>query len=224
MALSLNYLLSKIGSVSDPTRKKAIEIIKAAQAHGHVVRFVWGMGSSYEHATGRALDIMVNNEAAGDFVRNYVWENRKRLGLRHVIWEQHITSTVVSPGVRRRMKDRGDSTQNHYDHNHIFFLNNDAYQAPEKLVAPKPRRKPKTKKQVRVRLLRRGKKGADVRRLQSEMRRVFPAYAGRLAIDGDFGPNTERVIREYQRRARLSVDGVVGPNTRARLKKHGVRL
>ena len=45
---------------------------------------------------------MVNDEAAGDFVRDYVWANRKRLGLEHVIWEQHITSTKVQPFGRRK--------------------------------------------------------------------------------------------------------------------------
>ena len=73
-------------------------------------------------------------------------------------------------------------------------------------------------------LLRRGSKGAAVRRLQSGLRETFPAYAGRLSVDGDFGPATERVVREFQTRSGLRADGVVGPATRAALAKHGVRL
>lgn len=128
--LALTYLLSKVGKIKPATRAKAIEIINAAQAAGHRVRFVWGMGSSDEHATGNALDIMVFDQAAGDFIRNYVWENRARLRLRHVIWAQHITSTVVQPGVRRKMADRGNVTENHFDHNHIWFLDDAPYVPP----------------------------------------------------------------------------------------------
>jgi hypothetical protein len=90
---------------------------------------MWGMGSSSEHATGRALDFMVRNEAAGDWIRNYIWNNRKRLRLQHVIWEQHITSTVTSPGVRRKMADRGSVTENHMDHVHVLFFSG-SYQKP----------------------------------------------------------------------------------------------
>jgi hypothetical protein len=65
---------------------------------------------------------MVRNEAAGDWIRNYIWKNRERLRLQHVIWEQHITSTVTQPGVRRKMADRGSVTENHYDHVHVLFF------------------------------------------------------------------------------------------------------
>lgn len=146
----INYLLSKVGAVTPATRAKAIEIINAAEKAGHKIRFVWGKGPSSEHATGNALDIMVNDEATGDFVRNYVWNNRARLRLRHVIWEQHITSTVVQPGVRRLMVDRGSPTENHMDHNHILFLDAKDYVSPTsskpsttpvKAPAPAPARK-----------------------------------------------------------------------------------
>lgn len=225
--LAIAYLMSKVGKINEATYSKAVEIIKAAQANNHRVRFVWGLGSSGEHATGNALDIMVYDELAGDFIRDYVWANRKRLRLRHVIWEQHITSTVVQPGVRRKMADRGGPTANHYDHNHILFLDAKPYEAPPKAGAPKPVARPKpptTKPTVRVRVLRRGSKGSDVKRLQSELNRVFPAYPGTLKVDGDFGHATEATVKEFQRRAGLTVDGVVGPKTRAKLKSMGVRL
>ena len=226
--LALTYLLSKVGRISESTRQKAIEIVKAAHAHGHRVRFVWGMGGGKEHGSGNALDIMVYDEAAGDFVRNYVWQHRRRLRLRHVIWEQHITSTVVQPGVRRKMADRGSTTENHYDHNHIWFLDAADYVAPPEAgsAPPKPRPKPGPKKPVvRVRTLYRGLKGTDVKRLQSEMNRVFPGYPGpKLVVDGSFGPATDADVREFQRRARLKQDGRVGPATRAKLKSFGVRL
>lgn len=116
------YVSSRLGSVREETRKIAREIFDAAVDAGHEIWFMWGMGSSTEHASGTALDLMVRNEAAGDFVRDYIWANRQRLRLRHVIWEQHITSTVNQPGVRRKMADRGDPTANHYDHAHVWFF------------------------------------------------------------------------------------------------------
>jgi hypothetical protein len=72
---------------------------------------------------------MSHNNAAGDFVRNYLWTHRKRLRLRHVIWEQRITSTVNQPGKVRLMEDRGNPTANHFDHVHTWHFAG-AYQAP----------------------------------------------------------------------------------------------
>lgn len=71
-------------------------------------------------------------------------------------------------------------------------------------------------------LLRVGSRGTAVRNLQAGLNRVFPAYS-RLGVDGIFGPNTQRVVREFQRRSRLSADGVVGPKTRAALAKYGIK-
>jgi hypothetical protein len=144
----LNFLLSKVGAITPPTKSKAIEIINAAEKAGHKVRFVWGKSGSGEHGTGNALDLMVYNEAGGDWIRNYVWANRARLRLKHVIWWQHITSTVVQPGARRLMEDRGNTTENHYDHNHILFLDASAYVAPGVSAPPasKPAAKPAARK------------------------------------------------------------------------------
>jgi hypothetical protein len=112
-----------LGNVTEKARKIAREVCEDAWANGHDVYFLWGDGSTMDHMLNHTqkhpvIDYMVHNEAAGDHVRDYCWRNRARHGLRHVIWEQHITSTVVQPGVRRQMADRGDPTANHYDHVH----------------------------------------------------------------------------------------------------------
>lgn len=135
--MSLAYVTSRLGSVKPETRAIAEELYNAAKKAGHDIWFMWGMGTSAEHKTGLALDLMVHNNAAGDFVRNYLWTNRKRLRLRHVIWEQHITSTVNQPGVRRKMEDRGNPTANHFDHVHTWHFGG-AYQPPaaDKLGPP----------------------------------------------------------------------------------------
>jgi hypothetical protein len=123
------YVSSKLGKVDPETKSIAKEIFEAAKKAGHEIWFMWGMGTSTDHRTGNALDLMVRNKAAGDWIRNYIWTHRKRLRLKHVIWWQHITSTVVQPGKVRPMADRGDPTANHKDHPHVLFFPG-AYQAP----------------------------------------------------------------------------------------------
>jgi hypothetical protein len=54
------------------------------------------------------------------------------------------------------------------------------------------------------RVLKKGSKGDDVKRLQRALG---------VAADGDFGPATDRAVRAYQQRHGLGVDGKVGPQT-----------
>jgi N-acetyl-anhydromuramyl-L-alanine amidase AmpD len=68
-------------------------------------------------------------------------------------------------------------------------------------------------------LLFRGSSGPQVVALQQRLRTVYPAYAGDLVVDGEFGPQTEAAVREFQRRTPgLRVDGIVGPTTAAALR------
>lgn len=144
MSVTYTHVSSKLGKVKPETKSISKELFDAAKKEGHEIWFMWGMGSSSEHATGLALDLMVRNEKGGDWIRNYIWKNRERLRLRHVIWEQHITSTVTQPGVRRKMEDRGSVTENHYDHIHVLFFQG-TYRAPEKKPSTKPSTGPSTK-------------------------------------------------------------------------------
>jgi peptidoglycan hydrolase-like protein with peptidoglycan-binding domain len=52
--------------------------------------------------------------------------------------------------------------------------------------------------------------------LQKRLNHDYFSYSD-LDVDGKFGPATERVVREFQRRAGLHVDGIVGPATRGAL-------
>ncbi|OZC88354.1 hypothetical protein CH282_09505 [Rhodococcus sp. 06-418-1B] len=65
-------------------------------------------------------------------------------------------------------------------------------------------------------LLMRGSRGDAVRRLQERLNAHYPLYS-RLVVDGDYGPATEAVVREFQKRAGLLVDGIAGPAVHAKL-------
>lgn len=76
---------------------------------------------------------------------------------------------------------------------------------------------------VSVGVLKQGSHGPVVKFLQQRLNAVFPAYS-KLKVDGGFGPKTEAVVKEFQRRTRLQPDGVVGPKTKAMLKRYGIIL
>jgi peptidoglycan hydrolase-like protein with peptidoglycan-binding domain len=59
------------------------------------------------------------------------------------------------------------------------------------------------------RLLAQGSSGADVKQLQDRL----GARGWALVADGEFGPATDSVVRQYQAEKGLAVDGVVGPAT-----------
>ncbi|MEV0198032.1 hypothetical protein [Nonomuraea sp. NPDC050691] len=81
-------------------------------------------GASGEHPLGRACDFMMStggtmpsaaNKALGDRVAAWALENRAKLGVKYVIWQQRIN---MGSGWRA-MSDRGSITENHFDHVHI---------------------------------------------------------------------------------------------------------
>lgn len=53
-------------------------------------------------------------------------------------------------------------------------------------------------------ILKRGLKGAPVKRLQKKLG---------VADDGDFGPGTEKALKDWQGANGLAVDGIAGPDT-----------
>jgi Putative peptidoglycan binding domain len=69
-------------------------------------------------------------------------------------------------------------------------------------------------------ILHRGCIGAPVEQLQRQLHDAY--HNPRLAIDGDFGPATERVVIAFQAHRNLMVDGQVGPSTWARIFKEPI--
>lgn len=82
----------------------------------------------------------------------------------------------------------------------------------------------------KVTVLRPGDTGAAVGKLQAGLKRVFPAYAGRLLVDNSYGPATRAAVLEFQTRARVTgryrstLDGIAGPATIAALKTYGIEI
>ena len=69
---------------------------------------------------------------------------------------------------------------------------------------------------VELRILKKGKKGEDVRALQRML--IAAGYScGNCGADGDIVSGTDRAVRSYQSDKGLSVDGCVGTNTWGKL-------
>jgi hypothetical protein len=87
------------------------------------------------------------------------------------------------------------------------------------LYDPEPKKstsKPTTTKKgvciVEVKELHKGSDGKQVRALQTLL--IGYGYScGKSGVDGDFGTNTEKAVKKYQKAVGLADDGVVGTNT-----------
>ncbi|GGS86518.1 hypothetical protein GCM10010156_51320 [Planobispora rosea] len=86
-----------------------------------------GMPGS-DHPTGKAADFMITTGGRmpssaklkeGWEVANYVKDNAGKLGIKYIIFAQHIWSPARADEGWRLMEDRGSVTQNHFDHVHI---------------------------------------------------------------------------------------------------------
>ena len=64
-------------------------------------------------------------------------------------------------------------------------------------------------------ILKRGMKGAPVKRLQEKLG---------IGADGDFGPGTQKAVKEFQQANGLAVDGIAGPDTFTAMGLHELVL
>lgn len=64
-------------------------------------------------------------------------------------------------------------------------------------------------------ILKRGMKGAPVKRMQEKLG---------IGADGDFGPGTQKAVREFQQANGLAVDGIAGPDTFTAMGLHELVL
>lgn len=80
------------------------------------------IGNKSDHYTGKAVDVMVNDSGSndsklGDEIADFTMKNKDDLDVKYIIWKQRIWTP--SRGEWKKMGDRGDDTQNHFDHVHI---------------------------------------------------------------------------------------------------------
>jgi len=60
----------------------------------------------------------------------------------------------------------------------------------------------------------RGDRGSEV----TEVQTILKGYGYTVTVDGNFGPQTEKAVRSWQKSNGLTVDGIVGPVTLASLR------
>lgn len=241
-----NMLTSKINS----NVRNTARLLWENRAKGGWPRMWIGSGwrpGSREHSTGRAVDFIMSDEAgtkpnraeldSGWAFVQYMWRNRKALGVYGIIWQNRILGySWPSRGWRKYTAGGSTVSGKHLDHVHVLFKSSvprvNALPGLKAASSSKSTKKTTTKKTTTVVVtLRKGSKGTAVRKLQAGLNKVFPAYKWRvsprgrkLATDGIFGPHTERWVREFQKRAGVGVDGIVGPKTRAALKRYGISI
>lgn len=61
-----------------------------------------------------------------------------------------------------------------------------------------------------------GSTGSKVKEWQAFLKKDYPAYAGKLVVDGVFGQATLAATKEFQRRSGIAADGIVGAGTDAK--------
>ncbi|MGH3383258.1 MAG: SH3 domain-containing protein [Nocardioidaceae bacterium] len=105
--------------VEEGLTDNAVRVHRAVCAEFPDVTSFGGLRSDGMHGDGRALDIMVSNEALGDQIADWAQSNAGELGISEVIWWQQIWTVLRSSEGWRSMEDRGSPTANHYDHVHI---------------------------------------------------------------------------------------------------------
>ncbi|QBP29748.1 hypothetical protein SEA_TYPHA_93 [Mycobacterium phage Typha] len=109
---------------ASPVRPDTARVERYVRAHYPEVGTIGTVRSDRlpDHPSGRACDLMVpgwdtpEGKALGDRMADDLLANAGPLGIKYVIWRQEYRTPG---GVRRRMANRGNATQNHYNHVHV---------------------------------------------------------------------------------------------------------
>lgn len=83
---------------------------------------IYGPGTQ-DHVLGLALDFMVGSDSRkGDRIARYLHDRASQHRISYLIWKQRIWNVRRAAEGWRQMEDRGDPTQNHFDHVHASYL------------------------------------------------------------------------------------------------------
>jgi hypothetical protein len=182
---------------------EAVEPLVVPGCWGHAFRDIRGARTLSNHASGTAADINAP---------------RHPLGASGTV-PAHLRGAISAKAAQLGLRWGGDYTRRK-DEMHVE-LNVPLARARE-LVGqmqnlPGPAQEMRVPRQAGRPTIRQGSNGQHVRDLQAHLKRVYPAYAGHLGVDGDFGAKTHAAVVEFQRRSGLGADGIVGPLTWAKL-------
>ncbi|MGO3084467.1 peptidoglycan DD-metalloendopeptidase family protein [Ancrocorticia populi] len=106
----------------------SIRIARAVAANFPQIETIggWRPYDAYpDHPSGRAVDIMIPNyeseegKKLGDDILAYLFGNAEFFGVEYFIWRQEY---IPAEGQSNIMEDRGDPTQNHFDHIHVTTI------------------------------------------------------------------------------------------------------
>lgn len=64
---------------------------------------------------------------------------------------------------------------------------------------------------------------ANVGKIATFMRKMFPSYTSEAALGNTYGNNLIKAVKEFQKRTGLKVDGYFGPLTLAKLEEYGFK-
>lgn len=189
-----------------------VQALRSSDTGGYNPRSIIGAGSRdiSNHASGTAVDVRWRDHplgARGTFNSNQVKAIRKILA--------YLEGVIRWGGDYSGRKD-----EMHFEVNASLSKIEDVADkirnGGKKPAAVKPVSPPSA-------ILKKGSHGPVVTLLQRRMNTIFPRYS-KLKQDGDYGPKTEAVVKEFQRRTGLAPDGIVGPKTKAMLKRYGITL
>jgi hypothetical protein len=104
-------------AVESGLQPHTVAVHRAACAQFPFISNYGGRGGG-DHASGRALDIMVSGDAGWE-IATFMRAHASELGISYVIYQQKIWSVQRSGDGWRAQPDRGSATANHYDHVHV---------------------------------------------------------------------------------------------------------
>lgn len=120
------------------------KVLPHVQAFADAVQTATGVQSigtypGHSPSIDRALDLFVPTTSAtlGNAISAHAINNQEQFGVRYVIFRQRIWHRLDP--VWRGMEDRGDLTQNHYDHVHVSFETVGAAVPDQPTPPPKPK-------------------------------------------------------------------------------------
>lgn len=191
---------------------KTVEPLRQSDTGGYAPRNIRGATVLSNHASGTAVDAR--------------WRDHP-LGARGTYSPAQVRAIRAILSYMGGVVRWGGDYQSRKDEMHFEIVGNltQVRTLANKIRRDNARPAEKPKPAAKPFELKRGSKGAAVKALQTGMNRVFPGYAATpLKVDGDFGPGTERAVKEFQGRVGIKQDGIVGPNTRNQLARYGVKL